>query len=172
MPCLAAQSAASRSGCRLVCFCWRLRSPGGWEIRVIASGAVRPSSSAQLWMWGQSRCPSCRSGSAVVSARTIAVMALLRSRVWPGSQDTSHWCWRPGAGRAVWAVRSLVMAVSLMVKVMAVTSGSGSWFGFQVGLGVAVAVLAGVQGVPQVGSGGREVVLDPVAGADDDYVVG
>ena len=110
--------------------------------------------------------------SAAMSARTIAVMAVLRSRVWPGSQDTSHCCWRPGACRAVWAVWSLVMVVSLMVKAMAVTSGSGSWFGFQVGLGVAVAVLAGVQGVPEVGSGGREVLLDPVAGGDDDHVLG
>src|SRR6266851_9548980 len=52
------------------------------------------------------------------------------------------------------------------------TSGSGSWFGFQVGLGIAAAVVAGVQGVPEVGSGGREVVLDPVAGVDDDHVLG
>ena len=51
-------------------------------------------------------------------------------------------------------------------------SGSGSWFGFQVGFGVAVAVFAGVQGVPEVGSGGREVVLDPVAGGHDDHVIG
>src|SRR5260370_5072931 len=60
-----------------------------------------------------------------------------------------------------------------MVKVMAITSGSGSWFGFQVrfGFGVAVAVLADVQGVPKIGSGGREVLLDPVAGADDDRVL-
>src|SRR6516164_210126 len=59
-----------------------------------------------------------------------------------------------------------------MVRAMAVTSGSGSWFGFQVGLGVAMAVLARVQGVPQGGPGGREVLLDPVAGADDDRVLG
>ena len=52
--CLAGQSAASWSGCRLTC-CWRLRSLGGWETRAIASGAVRPSSPAQPWMCGQSR---------------------------------------------------------------------------------------------------------------------
>src|SRR5260370_10115827 len=64
------------------------------------------------------------------------------------------------------------MVTSLMVRVMAVASGSGSRFGFQVGLGVAAAVFAGVQGVPEVGSGGREAVLDPVAGIDDDHVLG
>jgi hypothetical protein len=46
----------------------------------------------------------------------------------------------------------------------------GSWFGFQVGFGVAV--LVGVQGVPEAGSGGWEVLLDPVAGVDDDHVFG
>jgi hypothetical protein len=34
------------------------------------------------------------------------------------------------------------MAVSLMVKVMAAHFRVGSWFGFQVGLGVAMAVVA------------------------------
>src|SRR5271156_1798443 len=130
---------------------------GGWEIRAIASGAVRPSSWAQLWMWGQRRWLSCRSGSVVVSARVMAVMAVLRSRVWPGSQDTSQ-PFRSGACRAVWALWSLVMVVSVMVKVMAVTSGSGLRFGFQVGLGVGVrvrvALVAGAQGVRQVGRGG------------------
>ena len=48
----------------------------------------------------------------------MAVMALLRSRARPGSQDTSHRCWLPGARRAVCAVWSLVMVVSLMVRVM------------------------------------------------------
>src|SRR5271165_3497899 len=94
-------------------------SRGGWEARAIASGPVRPSSAAQLWMCGQSRWPSWRSSSAVVSARIIAVMAVLRSRIWPGSKDTSHPCGWPGACRAVWPVWSLVMAVSLMVRVMA-----------------------------------------------------
>ena len=51
------------------------------------------------------------------------------------------------------------------------TSGSGLGFGFQVGLGVAVAVPAGVQGVPEVRPGGREVLLDPVAGGEDDHVL-
>ena len=55
MPCVAVQSAASRSGCRLACSCWRLRSPGGWDALAMASGAVRPSSAAQPGMWGQSR---------------------------------------------------------------------------------------------------------------------
>jgi hypothetical protein len=32
---------------------------------------------------------------------------------------------------------SLVMVVSVMVRVMAVTPGCGSWFGFQVGFGFA-----------------------------------
>ena len=67
-----------------------------------------------------------------VSARVIAVMAVLRSRLWPGSQDTSQ-PFRSGACRAVWAVWSLVMVVSLMVRVMAVTSGCGSWSGFGAG---------------------------------------
>src|SRR5579863_3930431 len=121
-------------------------------------------------MWGQSRWPSWRSCSPVRSARTIAVMAVLRSRIWPGSQDTSQ-PFRSGVCRAVWALWSLVIVVSLIVKVMAITSGSGSWFGFQVWLGVAVAVPSGVQGVLEIGSGGREVLLDPVAGADDDHVL-
>jgi hypothetical protein len=49
---------------------------------------------------------------------TIAVMALLRSRWWPGSQDTTHVCWAPGTRRAVWPVRSLLMLSSLMVSAM------------------------------------------------------
>jgi hypothetical protein len=64
------------------------------------------------------------------------------------------------------------MAVSSILRVTTAHLRSGSWFGFQVGLEVAVAVLAGVRGVPQVGSGGREVLLDPVAGLDDDHVLG
>jgi hypothetical protein len=44
------------------------------------------------------------------SARIIAVMAVLRSRAWPGSQETSQ-SLRPGACRAEWAVLSLVMVV-------------------------------------------------------------
>jgi hypothetical protein len=70
----------------------------------------------------------------------------------------------------VWVVWSLVIVVSLIVKVMAVTSGSGSWFGFQVELEVAVAVFAGVQGVPQVGSDGRDAP-GRVASTDDDLVL-
>jgi len=58
-----------------------------------------------------------------------------------------------------------------MVKDMAVTSRSGSWFGFQVGLRVAVTVFAGAQGVPEVRPGGREPLLDPRAGSHDDHVV-
>jgi len=85
---------------------------------VIASGAVRPSSSAQLWMCGQSWCPSWRPGSVVVSARVMAVMAVLRSRVWPGSQDTSQ-PFRSGACRAVWALWSLTRG-----------QGSGFWQAF------------------------------------------
>jgi hypothetical protein len=59
-----------------------------------------------------------------------------------------------------------------MVRVTAAHLRSGSWFGFPVGFGVAVAVFAGVQGVPEVGSGGREVLLDPVAGTEDDRILG
>jgi hypothetical protein len=40
-----------------------------------------------------------------------------------------------------------------------------SRFCFQVGFGVAVTVFAGVQGVPEVRTGGREVFLDPLATA-------
>ena len=126
------------------CFCWLLMSPGGWDARATTLRPVRPSSAPQPWMWGQSRCPSGRSRSAAVSARVIAVIAALRSSSWPGSQDTSQPCLL-GACRAVWAGWSLVIVVSLMVKVMAVTSGSGSWFGFQVEVGVAVVVFAVVQ---------------------------
>ena len=64
-------------------------------------------------------------------------MALLRSRTSPGSQDACHMCWQPGASRAVCGFWSLVMVVSVMVRVMAVTSGCGSWFGFPVGFGFA-----------------------------------
>src|SRR5579859_2482368 len=121
-------------------------------------------------MAGQRRCPSARSFSALVSARVIAVMAALRSRVWPGSQDTSQ-PFRSGVWRAVWAVRSLLMVVASIFRVMTAHSGSGLWFGFEVGLGVAVAaaVSAGRQGVREVGSGGREVLFDPVAGGGDDH---
>ena len=82
-------------------------------------------------------------------------MAVLWSRIWPGSHDTSHPS-RPGACRAVWALWSLVIELSLMVKVTAAHLRSGSWFGFQVGLGVPV--IARVQGIPEVGPGGREVL--------------
>src|SRR6266568_3590791 len=121
-----------------------LAVPGWFLLRIEAAGwrgGLRDrlgSGQAELccqpWTCGQSRCPSRMSPSAMVSARIIAVIAVLRSRIWPGSQDTSHRCWGPGACRAVWAVWSLVIVVSLMVRVMAVTSGSGSWFGFQVWL--------------------------------------
>ena len=56
--CLAGQSAASRSSCPPPGSCSRLRSPGGWDAAATASGPVRPSSAAQLWMCGQSRWPS------------------------------------------------------------------------------------------------------------------
>src|SRR5260370_699541 len=39
----------------------------------------------------------------------------------------------PGTCRAVWAVWSLVMAVSLIRRFMVAASGSGSWFGLEVG---------------------------------------
>src|SRR6266851_5110700 len=90
---------------------------GCCDAAATASGPVRPSSAAQPWMCGQSRWPWCRSALPATSARIIAVMAVLRSRTWPGSQDTSH-PFRLGACRAVWAVWSLVMVVSLMVRVM------------------------------------------------------
>src|SRR6266851_1097322 len=64
------------------------------------------------------------------------------------------------------------MAVSLIRRFMAVASGSGSWFGFEVGFRVVAAALAGLQGAGQGGRGGRVPVLDPVAGGDDDHVVG
>ena len=101
---LADQSAASRSGCRLAGSCWRLMPLGGWPTRAMASEPVRPSSSAQLWMCGQRRCSSWMSCSPTMSARVMAVMAVLRSTCWPGSQDTSQPGWRSAACRAVWAV--------------------------------------------------------------------
>jgi hypothetical protein len=64
------------------------------------------------------------------------------------------------------------MAVTSILRVTTVHLRSGLWFGFQVRLWVVVAVFGGVQGVREVGSGGREVLLDPVAGADDDHVLG
>src|SRR5271166_3769744 len=144
-------------------------SRGGWEARAIASGPVRPSSAAQLWMCGQSRWPSWRSSSAVVSARIIAVMAVLRSRIWPGSKDTSHPCGWPGACRAVWPVWSLVMAVSLMVRVMASLPGCGSWFGFQVGLWFAG---AGGPGFQELGERRWLTWLPAAELVDDDHVLG
>src|SRR5271165_611625 len=162
----AVQSAASRSGCRLARSCSRLMSPGGWDALAIASGAVRPTSSAQPWTNGQSRWPSWRSCSAAVSARIIAVMAVLRSRIWPGSQDTSQ-PFRSGACRAVCAVWSLVMVVSLMVRVMAVSSGSGSWFGFQVGLW-----FAGASGFQELGQRRRPAWLPAAELVDHDCVLG
>jgi hypothetical protein len=69
--------------------------------RAIASGAVRPGSAAQAGMRGQSRCPSGRSRSPTVSARSIAVP---RSRAWPGSRDTSQ-LGPQGAWRAAWRWR-------------------------------------------------------------------
>jgi hypothetical protein len=53
---------------------------GRLEGPVIASGPVRPSSAGQPSMWGQSRWPSCSSPWLAMSARSIAVMALLRSK--------------------------------------------------------------------------------------------
>src|ERR1035441_4645613 len=154
-------------GCPLARSCWGARSRGGWESCAMASGAVRPRSAAQPSMWGQRRWASCRSAWAAVSARIIAVMVMLRSRIWPGSQDTSHWCWRPGASRAVWGVWSLVMVVSLMVRAMAVTSGCGSWFGFQVGFR-----LAGASGFQELGEGWGCVWLPAAELVDHDRVLG
>src|SRR5438552_8498400 len=108
---------ASGSGRSLSRSC-RWRGVPGWEARLIASDSVRPSSSAQPWMKGQSWWRSFRPCSLVRSARVMAVMALLRSRARPGSQDTSHWCWLLDARRAVCAVWSLVMVASVMVRVM------------------------------------------------------
>ena len=88
-------------------------SRDGREARATVSDPVRPSSAAQPSMCGQSRWPSCRSASPAVSARIIAVMAVKRSMIWPGSQDTSHSCWRPGACRAVWPVWSLPLTPDL-----------------------------------------------------------
>ena len=90
---------------------WGL-APGRWPVRVvpdarvIASGPVRPSSAAQPWMCGQRRCPSCRSGSAAVSARIIAVMAVLRSRSLAG--QPGHLPGVLAAGRRPGGVRGLV----------------------------------------------------------------
>src|ERR1039457_4958545 len=154
-------------GCPLARSCWGARSRGGWESCAMASGAVRPSSAAQPWMWGQSRWPSCRSPWAAVSARIIAVMVMLRSRIWPGSQDTSQRCARPGASRAVWGVWSLVMVVSLIVRAMAVTFWWGSWFGFQVGFR-----WAGASGFQELGEGWGCVWLPAAELVDDDRVLG
>jgi hypothetical protein len=57
------------------------------------------------------------------------------------------------------------------VKVMAVTFGLGHGSGFQLGLGVAVKVFAGVQGVPEVAPRGREVLLDPIAETGNDRIL-
>ena len=62
------------------------------------------------------------------------MVAVLRSGIWPGSRDTCPVCGRPGASRAVRGFWQLVMAVSLMAGVMAVTSWPWSWCGFQAGL--------------------------------------
>jgi hypothetical protein len=64
-----------------------------------------------------------------MSARTIAVTAVSPSSVWPGSQDTSHPC-PLGACRAVWALWSLVMVVSVIFRVMMIPSTLWSRFGF------------------------------------------
>jgi hypothetical protein len=63
------------------------------------------------------------------------------------------------------------MAVSVILRVMAVTFRSGLWFGLEVGFWVAIGVLAGPQGVPEVGPGGRVPLLKPGTGGDDDHVV-
>src|SRR5260370_921204 len=86
------------------------------------------------------------------SAPLLGVMALWGCRVWRGRQETSQAC-TLGDCRAVWAVWSMVIVVSLIVRVTTAHLRSGLWFGFQVGFGVAVTVVAGVQGVPEVGSG-------------------
>ena len=93
------------------------------------------------------------------------MIAVLRSRTRPGSQDTSHRSGLPGAWRAVWPVWSLVMVVSLIVRVMAVSSASGSWFGFQVGLR-----FAGTSGFQQLGERRRAAWLPAAELVDHDRV--
>ena len=79
--------------------------PGGGP-----AGRVWPCGRGRRGQSGRARRPSLRCGAragarsstspgATVSARTMAVMALLRSRCRPGSQDTSHWCCVPGTAR-------------------------------------------------------------------------
>jgi hypothetical protein len=60
------------------------------------------------------------------------------------------------------------MVVSLMVRVMAVSSGSGSWFGFQVGLRFAG---AGGLGFQELGQGGRPTGLPATELVDHDRVL-
>ena len=104
-----------------------LMRPGGWDMQVRASGAVRPSSAAQLSICGQSRCSACTSSAVTTSASTIAVIAELRSISRPGSQDTCHVCSWPGASRAVCRVVSLLMVSSWMVRVMGACSFAVAW---------------------------------------------
>src|SRR5208282_5968414 len=72
-----------------------------------------------------------------------------------------------GACRAVWPVWSLVMVVSLMVRVMAVSSRSGSWFGFQVGFRC-----AGAAGFQELGQRRRPARLPAAELVDHDRVLG
>src|ERR1017187_279888 len=59
------------------------------------------------------------------------------------------------------------MVVSLMVRPMAVPSGSGSWFGFQVGLGV-----AGASGFQDLGQRRWSAWLPVAELIDHDHVLG
>jgi len=62
----------------------------------IASGAVRPEFCCPALDEWPEPVSLVQVAFAEVSARTIAVMAGLRSRIWPGSQDTSQ---PPRSGR-------------------------------------------------------------------------
>src|SRR6266478_504313 len=74
----------------------------------------------------------------------------------------------PGAAELPGRRQSLVRLSAPVRPVRRCVVLAWSWFGLQVGLGVAVAVLAGLQGIPEAGSGGRKVLLVPVAGGQDD----
>src|SRR5215831_16246649 len=95
------------------------RAPGCWDARATASGPDRPSSAAQVsrngqigfWARSAARLPA-------VWAMTMAVVAWLRSRVRPGSQDTSQ----PSAvAVAVWGVSGLLMWVLVILMPPTVT---------------------------------------------------
>jgi hypothetical protein len=87
---LAGQSTASGSACLPGCSCSWLTSPGGWDTGFYCFGAGQVEFGGPALNMGQGWWPSRRSSSPVRSARIMAMMALLRSRVWPGSQGPSH----------------------------------------------------------------------------------